>query len=621
MLKNTIHYVCFTLALVIWPLSLILAQQQSIDPNVGIASNLYNRGDYERSTMLYKQLFEQNPNQALYFERFIFGLIYTKKYEEAQQLLANTEKSTALSQSHFFGEIHLKLSLNKKASILNDFFETPSNWKKNPQFYFKGGQLLSEYRLYEEALSLYEAGQENTGINGLFRNELAMTALQGGYYEKAVDSFLAMIQSNASQLSYIQRVWLQFGNTELFEEGVFKIESFLNERDSNTNTEALESMLLWCYQELAFYKKALFWAKKIETNSTVPNRFVVFNLSKSLISASEFDLAREALQFYLDQASHPLHEIVLNQVIDLELTKINARKIAENVDNSSIAEAWVTLYNELNELKTLGKEFPSFIERISLLQLRVDILEKAKLRNKRAQIDSLSKTISEPSLKELTTLSGILHLIEGDFRLARLELSKAIRFKPASRELDDWSAYYLGFSEWLNNQPEFAILQLKRFKSENASYYSNDALELRRIIIEGKTSDSTYSNASKNIIRAKWLDLRGNYSQRDSLLLEFTEDKNPVFWSTAIKQLLKNDYPFDVQALSSIVNKATLTTTEYPAKDEFLWILVSYLNRNMTLTSEVLFLDWINKLTEQIITNHPNSIHASSARALFSKTV
>jgi|GEM_PF-2395873 len=595
--------------------------QQTMDPNVGIASNLYNRGDYERATMFYASLFEDNPNEALYFERFIFGLIYSKKYDEAKSALKINFESAALSQARFFGEIHLRLALNDKTDILKAFTEIPVSWQSNPQFYFKSGRLLSEYRMYEEALYLYELGQQNTGIDGLFRNELAMTALQGGYYEKAVDAFLAMIQSNGSQLPYVQRVWLRFGNKELFEEGVFKIEDILTNADEGINTEALENMLLWCYQELKFYKKALFWAKKIEASSPSTNRFVVFSLASSLRSVSEFDLAKEALNFYIEQPNHPLKEAVLDELIELEIAKINVLKISDSVDTKSIKTAWQNLYSELNSLRYTAIRYPSITERIALLQLRIDIIEIANYVNKRVLIDSLYTRVSSKSTKELTTLSGILHLIEGDFRLARLELSKAIRFKPASRELDDWSAYYLGFSEWLNEQPEFAILQLKRFKSENASYYSNDALELRRIIIEGKTSDSTYSMESKDLITAKWLELRGDFQKRDSLLLQFSENENPVYWTAAIKQLLLNDYQFSIDSITQIVQKSSLSKTDSPAKDEFLWILINYLKRNTTLQTEVVYLDWINELSEQLIVNFPESIHANSARELFSKNV
>jgi hypothetical protein len=595
--------------------------QQSIDPNIGIASNLYNRGDYERSTMFYSQLFNDNPNQPLYFERYVNGLIYTKKYDEASRLLKDNARNKILGQAIFFGGIHLKLSTNEKANILKEFDKTPVNWLSNPQFYFKAGQLLSEYRMYEEALSLYELGQEKTGIEGLFRNELSMTALQGGFYEEAVESFLSMIQSNPSQLPYVQRVWLRFGNDELFEEGVFKIEDILSQATSEDNNEALENMLLWCYQELEFYKKALFWAKKIEASTTVPNRYIVFNLANSLRSASEFDLAKEALQFYLNQPNHPIQEVALNALIDMEIAEINAFKISESFDKQLLRKSWVDLYNELDSMKELGRKFPMLMEKILLLQLRIDILELANHENKRAYVDSLSTKLSSQSQKELTTLSGILYLIDGDFRLARLDLSKAIRLKPAFRELDDWSAYYLGFSEWLNDQPEFAVLQLKRFKSENASYYSNDALELRRIIIEGKTSDSTYSSESKELITAKWLELKGEYANRDSLLLQFKEDENPVFWTAAIKQLLLNNYAFSIESLTEIVNKTCLASTDSPAKDEFLWTLIRYLERNTTQKTEILYLDWIRELSELLITSYPQSIYANSAREIFSKTV
>lgn len=620
-MSNSYMFHRWSLFLVFLFLSNSVIAQQGLDPNIGIASNLYNRGDYERATMLYAQLFEENPDQALYYERFIFCLIYTKKYDDAAFILKEKPKSSALAQAHFFGEIHLKLSQNDKSELLTAFKNIPTSWQSNPQFYFKGGRLLSEYRMYEEALELYKLGQKTTGIDGLYRNELAMTALQGGFYESAVEAFLSMIQANPTQLSYVQRVWLRFGNGDLFEEGVFQIEEILADNSESVTNSALQGLLLWCYQELRFYKKALFVAKKMEVAAENSNQFVVFNLAQSLKSVAEFDLAKEALSYYLAEPSHPLTEVVLNELIDLEIAKINALKISDDATELTVKKAWELLYEDLSDLKARYHHLRSIKERIQVLQLRIAIIEKADYQNKRVFVDSLLAIVSNQTLKEVTTLSGILHLIKGDFRLSRLDLSKAIRLQPANKALDDMSAYYLGFSEWLNNQPEFAILQLKRFKSENASYYSNDALELRRIIIEGKSSDSTYSAEAKDLITAKWLALRGEYEKRDSLLTNFMGSENAVYWTSAAKQLLESDYSFSFEELDLIFTKSIAKTTDSPAKDELLWVFINYLARNKTTTTAMVYEDWINQLAENLIINYPNSIYANSAREIISSNV
>lgn len=587
------------------------------DNRARIAASLFSREDYDRALPIYEDLFKEFPTNSSYFDRYADCLIYTGRYKQMTSILKEAENANLPPLNLLLKRAHLHLAESNREQALEILINPPKSIAENSSFYFEAGQLLAEYRAFEAATQVYAKGRSMLGNPRLFTNEIAMTALQAGEYETAATEFIQLIQLNPSQINYIQRLWQRFGDQQLFDQAIFKLETLQQVPSENMElNKALGRLLLWCYQERKLDRKALFWAKKIERMEANMAYFPVLNLANSFSAREEYELAESAYSFYLEDTSHPIYKQVLSSYIENKFAAIRLQDQQSLLTQQELALKW----SELNERikswlnKSIVRSDALLREELMLSSIEIQLLEESNLDSAKVLLEDYNFLLPESKKRKLF-FEGILALFERDFVSSRLFLSRAIRLKPANRELDDQASFFLAYSELLNAQYEFAMLQLKRFRKETTSYYANEALEWRALLIESaqKSPDTTvYNPGLVYLARADWHLKKNERKLAKSMLDSLSSNSSPVLKQHAYVGMLKNDFELSTSQIQQILSFLNEDTSQLSGVDELIWHLLLYNQRRQR--SELIKED---ELVKKLLLEYPTSVFANQARQIF----
>lgn len=611
MLKSNVFFLVFLLSLFFGVSPVIKAQSTAEER---IANSLYARSDYERATSFYERLYQAAPQNALYFERFANCLIYTKQDEKARALIERViDKNEATARAAFLAMQHLEISLNKTEIALEALLSPPEAWKNDPQYYFQAGRLLTDYQNFEAALEVYRAGREQLSIEGIFRNEMAMTALQAGFYQTSVEEFLSLIASNPKQQGYVQRLWLRYGDQELMDEATFQLEERIAQAKEVETRLAMGKLLLWCLQELKLDQRALFWAKKMESDFKEQGYFPVYMMGNAFSGTAKFDLAKEAFTYYFDQTDNPIRERALSAFIQTEKNRIEEIRKEATLPHQEIQEAWQQLSDSVDVFLSDYELSRGLQTELRLQQVRLYSLNLGQI-DKADRLLSSLRVFRDEHKKEKQLYEGVLLLLQGELSRARIALSQCIRSVPANRTIDDEAAYFLALSELMNRQPEFASLQLKRFKEDNSSYFANEALFLRKMLIEASGgSDSLKSEELYEWVGASLAKLKAERTKQEQLLTKLCASELPTYKNRAWIQRMREDFAISEDELTSLGNELLLMSSPMAGGDELLWEFYLYLSRHSS-SSTALSSNFSTQLLEQLLVMYPNSIFAPNSR-------
>ncbi|MEX2362204.1 MAG: hypothetical protein WD597_01220, partial [Balneolaceae bacterium] len=508
------------------------------------------------------------PQSFTYADQLIECLIQLKEYDEGLKVAGKFEKrpETAIQAELRSGELyHLK---GEKGKAIDIWLANLNQHSNQLQLYVNTARVMIDRREYMQAVEVYKKARTAFKNSRLFFGDIANAFLQAGEYELAIQEWISLLRESSGQISFIQRSLLRYDDPILYDIIIVELDDQLTRVSlSSPEYQTFYQLQIWLLQENKLYRRALAAAKAYESKSSNFN-YSLFNLGRQLSDNNQFELAKEAFTFYIENS---YGEVKWRNMEELSNTYSKWAKFIDdyNLDFDNKRDSLFHLsFSMLDEILSETKNY----SRIHNVHLKKAELSLDLIFNLDAAQDAYNELQILPEIKdspEIAYLQGRINLAKKEFSRARINFTKANK-QAGTSELSEKTRYFLALTDFYSGDYEFATIQLKSLGRKSTSYYANDALELRLWLQEGLSMDSTgaeldtfadaifknrngASSQSSEIFRK--LANQNNFSPlKDEAMLFYVSSKN-VADSTKLAEL------------SSFISTNPIT----PLKEKLLW--------------------------------------------------
>lgn len=648
-MTNMLKFLVLTLVLAIFTPIFVLSQK-SDDYTAGV--QLIRQSQFEEAYKIFSRLYTQNPNNFPIYDQLINTLINLKQYDEA--ILITSKK---LNQNYADIVLATKLAelyhLNGNIKLAYQTWDLAleANINSIQAFRYIGENMIYR-REHEKAIEIYLLARRTFNNLTLFFSEITNGYVAMGRRDDAVKTIIEALGSSLGNGAFILRQIIGFDDPKITELAILEINDRLNTRlIAGPEHAPLNEVLIGLLMEGNYYRRALSTAKRYESQAE-NGVWPVYTLANRLKSQQEFELANEALTYYIIQSEHPL---LARSLEDRARLFITWRKYLKdhNLDfGSNIEDLNTKALQDLDTLITKHKNYQRFIEVLSLkTELILDTKVELDLANTLVQV---IKSNSFNQDHEIITeyLEGRIQMIQGSHGMARINFTRANRLARTG-EMAEKTRYYLALNDFYAGDFEFSSIQMRALERLNTSFYANDALKLRVWMREGVQQDIP-TEELRQFSKAKYLFDTHKKSEALSLLFSLITgpDGTPLKGESVlmISDYLKSgntELIFDLLTitlksyqgpLAERLNweKVRLADGIYSneislnlADNEFTRELANWISSQTTAdnlelyenSTMVISMD-LNKLTtmyEDMLNNFPNGFYATSVRSRLAK--
>ena len=648
-MTNMLKFLVLSLILTIFT-PIIVLSQKSDDYTAGV--QLIRQSQFEEAYKIFSRLYTQNPNNFPIYDQLINTLINLKQYDEAilitskklNQNYADIVLATKLAELY-----HLNDNIKLAYQTWNLALE--ANISSIQAFRYIGENMIYR-REHEKAIEIYLLARRNFNNPTLFFSEITNGYVAMGRRDDAVKTIIEALGISLGNGAFILRQIIGFDDPKITELAILEINDRLNTRlIAGPEHAPLNEVLIGLLMEGNYYRRALSTAKRYESQAE-NGVWPVYTLANRLKSQQEFELANEALTYYIIQSEHPL---LARSLEDRARLFITWRKYLKdhNLDfGSNIEDLNKKALQDLDTLITNHKNYQRFIEVLSLkTELILDTKVELDLANTLVQV---IKSNSFNQDHEIITeyLEGRIQMIQGSHGMARINFTRANRLARTG-EMAEKTRYYLALNDFYAGDFEFSSIQMRALERLNTSFYANDALKLRVWMREGVQQEIP-TEELRQFSKAKYLFDTHKKSEALSLLFSLITgpDGTPLKSESVlmISDYLKSgntELIFDLLTitlksyqgpLAERLNweKVRLADGIYSneislnlADNEFTRELANWISSQTTADNLELYenstmaisMD-LNKLTtmyEEMLNNFPNGFYATSVRSRLAK--
>lgn len=445
--------------------------------------NYYRNGEYEKATVVFKQLYEKNKVRQDYFKHFLSCYQLTQQFDEATELL---ESHSALypNQVGLLVEKGYNEQLQNNTEKAEKFYQKALQMvSKNP---FTGGSIgraFAENHLIDRAIEAYRTAMElNPEIN--YHIYLAHAYGEKADIESMFNSYLDLLMVNESYFSTIQRYIGQFISEDAQNENNTVFRKLLLGRLQKNPLNAYNKLLSWLYIQQHDYDKA-FTQEKALYKREAEGLERLQKLGSIAFEHKDYETTKAVFNYILETSQQP--EFVFDANYYLIETGI-ATAVGKN--DLDIID---------NKFKSLFDRFGRDINTYSLQLAYADFL-CFNLGRPQEAIDFLKATeklnLSQFDKAELKLNLADYLVFTDQFNQALIlysqvqkdqknsPLGQEARFKVAK------TSYYKGDFKW-------AMTQLKVLKKSTSQLIANDALELFLVLSDNMAGDTVYAHLEK----------------------------------------------------------------------------------------------------------------------------
>ena len=449
-----------------------------------LATKYFQEGNFERAVVLYEKLYNSNPKRY-YYTYYLYCLIELNDFQEAKKLIKTQWKSKSSNLQYYvdLGFVNSRSGKPKKAKKLYD--EAIDKLIANKQIVTGLANSFLSRGLVDYSLKTYLKGRSLFNDNNSFAYELANLYEGQGDYEKTVDEYICLLETDLSMLNRVQGK-LQNIISKDSEQTVDDIlrTALLKKSQKNPHESLYSELLLWLSIQQKDFEFALIQAKSLDRRFD-ENGFLIYNLAKLCVSNEDYATATEAYNYIINKGNKGplfiesrigiLHSELLelkqqlttetDQVVDLENQYIST------IDDLGLSPASVTLIRDLAFLQAYYLDKQN--EAIKNLEKVVDLKSIPKKIRSECKIELADILLFQGEVWEATLLySQVEKSYKND------PLGHIAKFRNARL------SYYIGEFGW-------AKVQLDVLKAATSKLIANDAMELSLLISDNLDADSS----------------------------------------------------------------------------------------------------------------------------------
>jgi len=474
------------------------------------AVQLIRESNYEQAYRILSQLLREDPSNYPVFDQTINVLINLKRYDEAIQISVrrlNRNYSDIILATRLAEIYHLDGNLEKAYETWN--LALSAN-QQSVNAYRYVADNMTQRREHAKAIEVYVSARKRFNNNSLFFSEITTNYMALGERTKAVGTLLDVLDVSPGNSGFVLRQIIHFDDDQFSELAIIELDERSRSRAVNSEVVAAQKeVLIGLLMEQQFFRRALSTARSYETTVS-DGIWPVFTLSGRLKSLEQFELADEALEFYISNASHPLRPRALEDRATLYLTwatYLDEFNLVHEIPSDTLIQRALTSLNQLlagfpgdnRRIQTLSLKTELLLDHYSDVQTAIVLVKEIR----RLAFNSEHAIIAD-------YLDGRILITQGYHSLARVSLTRANR-EARTGELAEKTRYFLALNDFYSGDFEFSTIQMRALERLTTSYYANDALKLRVWMTEGMQKEvvtpelrsfaksSYYFNTNKSI--------------------------------------------------------------------------------------------------------------------------
>lgn len=247
-------------------------------------------GNFEQAARIYQELFAKDSTNQLFFESFSRMTIQLKRYDAAIALLRQRLAMTPadINVRNTLASVYYKAG--KETEAFAEWERVIQTGPTNPNVYRSVVQVLMENRLLEKAAEIYRRARVACNDPRLFTVELAQLLANTMDYAGSTREFLAWLEQNPTQLSFVQSRMSAF---TVKEDARSAARDVVRVALSTKEEPRLYELLAWLYMEGKEFTKAFEVEKQLDA-ATKAQGAVLYAFADRAFKERAFDVAAQA---------------------------------------------------------------------------------------------------------------------------------------------------------------------------------------------------------------------------------------------------------------------------------------------------------------------------------------
>lgn len=570
----------------------VLSAQTDYD----LAENYFNKGEFEKSLILYQKLHKSSPTNSNLVFRIIEIQQELQHFDEAETLI-KSQLSTR-KNPQMLVELGYNFQRQNKIEKANENYQKAIDVANSvPNYTYAIGLRFEEHSLVGQAIEVYKLAIIQTQ-NSNYEYRLAGLYAEQKDVQNMFLSYLNFTENNPTYLNQVLRLFGDYVSENSNSEYNLTLKKIILKKLQSSSNIFWNQLLSWLYVQQQDFKKAFLLERSIfrRNNNSLQGIIDVGIMAKS---TKNYAVIFEVFEYVIQNAQDSRLIIEANrQLLELELV----RTISQ--DLKQIKTKYNTLLNryglnsetvelQLSYANFLAMHFQQQPEAISFLKSALSQnLSPTDLGRLKLKLADILVTNSQFN-------QALLYYAQVQTSLKNSTLAQEARFKSAR------TSYYKGDFDWAENQ-------LKVLKASTSQLIANDALDLQLLITDHKFGDSLQTPL-RLYAKADFLKFQNKKAEAISVLDKLISEQNTH--AIVDEALLLQAELFESK------------TQHQKAKENYLRIIEDFPSEILIDDSHFALAELYRKVLDQpeqaikyyekIIFNHPDSIHFVASKKHF----
>ncbi|MGB5362908.1 MAG: tetratricopeptide repeat protein [Aureibaculum sp.] len=455
-----------------------------------LAYDYYRKGEYEKASILYKDLYEKNKIRRDYFKQLLSSYQLSDNFDAASELLTSHQKEFA-NQTQIPIEIGYNFQLqNQKEKAIPYYDQALKTIENNPNSGYIIGRTFQDNHLLDYALRAYKRAMElNPELN--YDAYLAFIYGEKGDIENMFGAYLNMVQKNETFYPSVQRYAGRFITDDNLDENNILFRKLLLKRLQNDPNDSWNKLLSWLFMQQKDYSKALIQEIALyKRNLDDLNRII--ELGDIAFNNSSYDTAKDCFEYVLQNSQNPVLILDANlYLLEIAIETATTKDQIESVDLKF--QELFTAYGTGNSTLDLQIAYADF------LTFKKNNPDKATTILK----DALLRTTSEFQHGSVKLKLADILVYTNKFNEALINYSQ-VQTHLKNSTIAQTASYKVAQTSYFKGDFKWALTQLKVLKKSTSQLIANDALELNLLISDNIVGDTVY-DALKSYAKADLL--------------------------------------------------------------------------------------------------------------------
>ena len=449
-----------------------------------LANEYFSNGEFEKAELYYEKLFDQIPSN-FYFERLYNSYLGQDKVDEAEKLIKKQIRKNPSNLNLRIDLGQLYTSLNQRKEALDEYEKVLKELESNRGAIVSVARKFSQIGENEYALKTYEKGKKLIDGFNVFDYQLAELYGQMGEYDKMVELYLSLIESNSGYAQSIQNSLNRNFDFDDPGENITALKNgLLKKVQKDPGNGVFSEMLIWLYLQQEDFYGAFIQTKALDKRQQEDGSRLI-ELGRLYVNNNEFELAEKCFETVSEKGASNTQYFVAQTL------RLNTKKLALENNTETTTEDWNQLainYTEYLESEGLtDRTQRSLRELAEIKALRLDQLDEAI-----ALLDQLLKIprLSQTAVAKAKIDQGDYYLMNDEVWEAALlygQVEKMFKYD----ELGELAKFKYGKIGYYTGDFQWAKAQLDVLKGSTSKLIANDAMYISLLITDNSTIDTT----------------------------------------------------------------------------------------------------------------------------------